>query len=67
MKECSYLEALREGSAHKDAFNSLTSDLKKENPHWGRQSVDDHDPTTKALFMEENTSPYILLNTDGEI
>ena len=62
----SYLKAsraLRDGRntnpAHKDAFNSLTSDLKKENPHWGRQSVDDHDSTTRAIFTEENT--------DGEI
>ena len=54
---------MREGRntnpAHKDAFNSLTSDLKKENPHWGRQSVDHLDSTTRALFTEENT--------DGEI
>ena len=61
-----YMEAsraLREGRntnpAHKDAFSSLISDLKKKNPHWGRQSVDDHDSTTRALFTEENT--------DGEI
>ena len=47
--------------AHKDAFNSLISDLKKKNPHWGRQSVDDHHgSTTNALFMEEK-------NADGEI
>jgi hypothetical protein len=38
---------------------SLISDLKKKNPHWGRQSVDDYDSTTRALFTEENT--------DGEI
>jgi hypothetical protein len=41
------LRALREGghtnSAHKDAFNSLISDLTKKNPHWGRQSIGDHD------------------------
>ena len=57
------LRALREGRntnpAHKDAFNSFNSDLKKKNPHWERKSVDDHGSTTRALFMEENT--------DGEI
>jgi hypothetical protein len=41
------IRALREGRntnpAHKDALNSLISDLKKKNPHWGRKSVDDHD------------------------
>ena len=45
--------------AHKDAFNSLISDLKKKNPHWDRKSVDDQDLTARALFTEENT--------DGEI
>ena len=45
--------------AHKDAFNSLISDLKKKNPHWDRKSVGDHDSTTRAQFTEENT--------DGEI
>ena len=57
------LRALREGRntnpAHKDAFNSLFSDLKKKNQHWGRQSVDDHDSTARALYTEENS--------DGEI
>ena len=57
------LRAFREGRmsnhAHKDAFNSLISDLKKKNPHWDRKSVDDHGSTTRALFTEENT--------DGEI
>ena len=66
MKEYSYmkaLRALREGRntnpAHKDAFNSFNSDLKKKNPHWERKSVDDHGSTTRALLTEENT--------DGEI
>ena len=67
MKEYNYmkaLSALREGRntnnpAHKDAFNSLISDLKKKNPHWDRKSVGDHDSTTRAQFTEENT--------DGEI
>jgi hypothetical protein len=45
--------------AHKDAFNSLISDLKKKNPRWDSKSVGDHDSTTRALFTEENT--------DGEI
>ena len=53
------LRALREGrntnSAHKDAFNSLISDLRKKNPHWDRKSVDDHGSTTRALFTEENS------------
>jgi hypothetical protein len=44
------LRALREGrntnSAHKDAFNSLISDLRKKNPHWDRKSIDDHGSTT---------------------
>ena len=57
------LRALREGRntnpAHKDTFNSLMSDFKNKNPHWGRQSVDHLDSTTRALFTEENT--------DGEI
>ena len=57
------LRALREGRntnpAHKDAFNSLISDLKKKNPYWDRKSVDDQDLTARALFTEENT--------DGEI
>ena len=46
MKEYNYikaLRALREGRntnpAHKGAFNSLISDLKKKNPHWDRKSV----------------------------
>ena len=66
MKERSYLKALRtlrEGRntnpAHKYAFNSLISDLKKKNPYWDRKSVDDQDLTARALFTEENT--------DGEI
>ncbi len=66
MKEYSYIKALRalcEGRttnpAHKDAFNSLISHLKKKNPHWDRESVDDHGSTTRALFTEENA--------DGEI
>jgi hypothetical protein len=66
MNECSYMKAiraLREGRntnpAHKDAFNSLISDLKKKNPHWNRKSLDDHGSTTRALFTEGNT--------DGEI
>jgi hypothetical protein len=54
---------MREGRntnpAHKDAFNSLISDLKKKNPHWGRQPVDEHDSTTRALFTEENTGGEI--------
>ncbi len=57
------LRALREGRntnpAHKDAFNSLISDLKKKNLYWDRKSVDDQDLTARALFTEENT--------DGEI
>ena len=52
------LRALREcrntNPARKDAFNSLISDLKKKNPRLDRKSVDDHDSTTRALFMEEN-------------
>ena len=66
MKEYSYmkaLRALREGRntnpAHKYAFNSLISDLKRKNPYWDRKSGDDHGSTTRALFTEENT--------DGEI
>ena len=62
----SYLKAsraLRDGRntnpAHKDALNSLISDLKKKNLQGDRKSVGDHDSTTRALFMEENT--------DGEI
>ena len=51
------LRALREGRsvnpAHKDAFNSLISDLSRKTPHWDRKSVDDHDSTTRALFMEK--------------
>ena len=58
MKEYNYmkaLSALREGRntnnpAHKDAFNSLISDLKKKNPHWGRKSIADYGSTTRALF-----------------
>jgi hypothetical protein len=42
-------------TAHKYAFNALTSDLKKKNPHWDRKSVDDQDLTARALFTEENT------------
>ena len=57
------LRAFREGRmsnhAHKDAFHSLISDLKKKNPYWDRKSVDDQDLTARALFTEENT--------DGEI
>ena len=57
------LRALREGRntnpAHKDALNSLISDLKKKNLQGDRKAVDDHGSTTRALFMEENT--------DGEI
>jgi hypothetical protein len=57
------LRAFREGRmsnhAHKDAFHSLISDLKKKNPHWDRKSVDDHGSILRALFTEENT--------DGEI
>ena len=54
------LRALRgrqkyQSCTHKDAFNSLISDLKKKNPHWGRQSVYDYDSTTRAVFTEENT------------
>ena len=45
--------------AHKDAFNSLISDLKRKNPYWDRKSGDDHGSTTRALFTEENN--------DGEI
>ena len=49
------LRALREGRntnpAHKDAFNSLISDLKKKNPHWDRKSVDDHGSTIKGLYF----------------
>ena len=59
------LRALREGRntnpAHKDALNSLISDLKKKNLQGDRKSVGDHDSTTRALFMEENT------DDDGEI
>ena len=58
----SYLKAsraLRDGRntnpAHKDAFNSLISNLRKKNPQWDRKSFDDHGSTTRALFMEENT------------
>ena len=58
------LRALRgrqkyQSCTHKDAFNSLISDLKKKNPYWDRKSVDDQDLTARALFTEENT--------DGEI
>ena len=58
------LRAFREGRmsnhAHKDAFHSLISDLKKKNPHWDRKSVDGHgSTTTRALFMEENTDGKI--------
>ena len=59
------LRALREGRntnpAHKDALNSLISDLKKKNLQGDRKSVGDHDSTTSTmiLFTEENT--------DGEI
>ena len=66
LKEYNYikaLRALREGRntnpTHKDAFNSLISDLKKKNPHWYRKSVDDQDLTARALFTDENI--------DGEI
>ena len=59
-KEYSYLKAsraLREGRntnpAQKDAFNLLTSDLRKKNPQWDRKSVDDHGSTTRVLFTEE--------------
>jgi hypothetical protein len=34
--------------AHKGAFNSLISDLKKKNPQWNGKSVDDHDSTIRA-------------------
>ena len=58
VKEYSYLEALRalrEGRntnpAHKGAFNSLISDLKKKNLYWDRKSVDDQDLTARALFI----------------
>ena len=53
------LRALRDGKntnpAHKVAFDSLISDLKKKNPKWSRTSVDDHDLTARTLFMDENT------------
>ena len=62
LKENNYIKALRalhEGRnnnlAHKQAFNSLISDLKKKNPKWSRTSVDDHDLTARTLFMDENT------------
>ena len=48
-------------TAHKYAFNALTSDLKKKNPHWDRKSVDDQDLTAKALFTEENTDGETLV------
>ena len=48
-----------QGDTVREASSQDVSDLKKENPHWGRQSVDDHDSTTRALFTEGNT--------DGEI
>ena len=55
--------ALREGRdnnpAHKDAFNSLVSDLKKKDPYWDRKSADDQGLTARTLFTEENS--------DGEI
>lgn len=61
LKENNYIKALRalhEGRnnnhpAHKQAFNSLISDLKKKNPKWSRTSVDDL--TARTLFTEDNT------------
>ena len=54
---------MREGRntnpAHKDAFNSLISNLRKKNPQWDRKSFDDHGSTTRALFTEENTGGEI--------
>ena len=32
-----------------------THTLKKKNPKWNKTSVDDHDLTARALFMEDNT------------
>jgi hypothetical protein len=59
------LGALREGRnnnpAHKDAFNSRISDLKKKNPYWVSKSVDDQDLTARTLFTEENTDGEIRL------
>jgi hypothetical protein len=56
-KEYNYMKALRAlrecrntNPARKDAFNSLISDLKKKNPHWGRKSIADYGSTTRALF-----------------
>jgi hypothetical protein len=31
-------------------------DLKKKNPFWDRNSVDDYGLTSRALFTEENTN-----------
>ena len=44
-----------ENPAYKEIFNSLIYDLKKKNPKWNKTSVDDHDLTARALFMEDNT------------
>ena len=40
---------------NKDAFNSLISDLKKKNLHWGRKSVASQGATARTLFTEENS------------
>ena len=54
------LRALRDGKntnpAHKVAFDSLISDLKKKNLCWDRKSVDDYGLTSRALFTKENTN-----------
>ena len=58
MKEHSYmkaLRALREGRntnpAHKYAFNSLISDLKRKNPYWDRKSGDEIMVQLQGLYL----------------
>ena len=62
------LRALREGRntnpAHKYAFNSLISDLKRKNPYWDRKSGDDHESTTTTLFTEATTTIHYITSTN---
>ena len=66
-RRINYMKALRalsksrnENPAYKEAFNSLIYDLKKKNPKWNKTSVDDHDLTARALFVEDNTDEELL-------
>ena len=49
------MRALRDASAHKGAFNSLISELKRRNPCWDMKSVNGRGSTARTLFTEENS------------